>query len=147
MARTPRSAAGGSGAGGNSPAVPAGVANPAGGVATSTPDKRPVTDPTSYAERWSPAKATKVEGKRLDLDDERICIRPGCHHALEHFIPPGAKTGGVTFGKCKNKNCAGGGSFLAFECKCTACNTYIKQGELCLSLKIADKSECSPSWS
>lgn len=143
MARTTgRSAAGGSS--GSSSSVSAG----AGAAATPEKGKRNVTDPASYAERWAPAKATKPEGKRLDFDEERNCNRPGCDHALEHFIPPGAKPGGVTFGKCKNKDCAGGGSFLGFDCKCAACNTYIKKGELCLSLKIAEKSECPPSsWS
>lgn len=55
--------------------------------------------------------------------------------------PSGAKPGGVTFGKCKNRECAGGGSFLTFDTKCQACNTFIRVGTLCLSLKVEDKSE------
>ena len=38
-------------------------------------------------------------------------------------MPPGATTGGITFAKCKSLNCAGGGSFVAFDCKRSACNT------------------------
>ncbi|CAM9218787.1 unnamed protein product [Ectocarpus sp. 12 AP-2014] len=104
-----------------------------------TPEKGKAT----FAEKWTP----KQETTPFPLDPPVNCNRPRCKEQLQRFVPPGTNSEkGVTFGKCRDPTCAGGGTFLTYDLTCFVCHRTIPGGTIALSLKIADRSECVCVW-
>ncbi|CAN0383469.1 unnamed protein product [Pylaiella littoralis] len=103
----------------------------------STPEQPSPVTRDSFLARWSPVKEeSKV---KTPFSPSVFCNRPGCCQELWHLILPGTKQNGVTFACCSDELCAGGGSILAYQTDCVACNGKIPERTICLSLEIGNR--------
>ncbi|CAM9111405.1 unnamed protein product, partial [Ectocarpus sp. 12 AP-2014] len=78
----------------------------------------------------------------FQLDPLVQCNRPWRKEQLQRSVLPGTNSEkGVTFGKCKDPTCAGGGTFLTYDLTCFVYQRTIPGGTIALSLKIAERRE------